>query len=80
MSRLQNNLSKLNRHLQVDDKLVYSDIHNYMEFTVLEVNKNLFTTVNMETGEIKERDLLCLQYGWDFESSYFKEIELLAKK
>lgn len=79
LSKLQKNLLRLNKKLQVGDKLVYSDIQNYMEFEVVEINKNIFSTVNVETGEIQERNLFTLQYGWDFDSTYLKELELLSK-
>lgn len=79
LSRLQENLLRLNRKLQVGDELIYSDSHNYAEFEVIEINKNLFLTVDNETGEIEERDLHCIQYGWDFKSSYLKKIELQVK-
>lgn len=79
LSKLQKNLLRLNKKLQVGDKLVYSDTQNYMEFEVVEINKNIFSTVDVETGEIQERNLFTLQYGWDFDSTYLKELELLSK-
>ena len=79
LSKLQKNLLRLNKKLQVGDKFVYSDTQNYMEFEVVEINKNIFSTVDVETGEIQERNLFTLQYGWDFDSTYLKELELLSK-
>lgn len=76
MSGLQENLIKLERKLQAGDKLIYRDICNYMEFEVIEVNRNLFLAVDLETGEVKERNLLNLQRGWDFEHTYLKELRL----
>ena len=78
LSKLQTNLIKLQRKLQVGDKLIYSDMANYMQFEVIEVNKNIFSTKDIETGEIQERNLFNLQHGWDFENSYFKELCLLS--
>jgi hypothetical protein len=79
LSKLQTNLLKLQRKLQVGDKLIYSDIANYMKFEVIEVNKNIFVTKNIETGGIRERNLFNLQYGWDFERDYLKELHLTSK-
>ncbi len=78
LSKLQTNLLKLQRKLQVGDKLIYSDMSNYMEFEVMEVNKNIFVTKDLETNELEERNIFSLQHGWDFENSYFKELCLLS--
>lgn len=74
LSKLQTNLLKLQRKLQVGDKLIYSDIANYMQFEVIEINKNIFVTKDIENGGIRERNLFNLQYGWDFERDYLKEL------
>lgn len=79
LSKLQKNLLELRRKLQVGDQLIYSDTENYMEFEVIEVSQNIFTTVDKETGEIDERDIYTLQHGWDFKNSYLNEIKLLTK-
>lgn len=69
LSKLQKNLLKLQRTLNVGDKLIYSDIANYMQFEVIEVNKNIFVTKDIESGVTQERNLFNLQYGWDFKDS-----------
>ena len=79
LSKLQTNLIKLQRKLQVGDKLIYSDMANYMQFEVIKVNKNIFVTKDIETGEIQERNLFNLQHGWDFENDYLKELHLTSK-
>ena len=79
MSKLQKNLLELQRTLKVGDKLIYSDIANYMQFEVIEVNKNIFSTKDIESGGIQERNLFNLQYGWDFERDYLKELHLTSK-
>lgn len=78
LSKLQTNLLKLKRKLQVGDKLIYSDMSNYMEFEIIEVNKNIFVTKDLETNKLEERNIFSLQHGWDFENSYFKELCLLS--
>lgn len=78
LSKLQINLLKLKRKLQVGDKLIYSDMSNYMEFEVVELKENLFVTKDLETNELEERNIFSLQHGWDFENSYFKELCLLS--
>ena len=42
LSKLQTNLIKLQRKLQVGDKLIYSDMANYMQFEVIKVNNSTF--------------------------------------
>lgn len=79
LSKLQTNLLKLKRKLQVGDKLIYSDMSNYMEFEVMEVNKNIFVTKDIETNEVEERNLFNLQHGWDFKRDYLKELHLTSK-
>lgn len=79
LSKLQTNLIKLQRKLQVGDKLIYSDMANYMQFEVIEVNKNIFSTKDIESGGIQERNLFNLQHGWDFENDYLKELHLTSK-
>lgn len=79
LSKLQTNLLKLQKKLQVGDKLIYSDMANYMEFEVIEVNKNIFVTKDIESGVTQERNLFNLQHGWDFESDYLKELQQLSK-
>lgn len=79
LSKLQTNLLKLKRKLQVGDKLIYSDMDNYLEYEVIEVNKNFFVTKDLETNELDERDIFSLQHGWDFKTSYFEELCLLSK-
>lgn len=69
LSKLETNLLKLQKKLQVGDKLIYSDMANYMEFEVTEVNKNIFVTKDIESGVTQERNLFNLQYGWDFKDS-----------
>lgn len=69
LSKLETNLLKLQKKLQVGDKLIYSDMANYMEFEVTEVNKNIFVTKNTESGVTQERNLFNLQYGWDLKDS-----------
>lgn len=79
LSKLQTNLLRLKRRLQVKDLLVYSDASNYMRYEVIAVDRNIFTAVELETGEVEDRNIFNLQHGWDFDPSYIKELELLVK-
>ena len=50
-----------------------------MRYEVIAVDRNIFTAVELETGEVEDRNIFNLQHGWDFDPSYIKELELLVK-
>ena len=59
--------------------LVYSDIENYITYTITDVDSESFECINNETEEKEVYFFDCLQYGWSFkEDDYNKYIAKVA--
>lgn len=65
-SVLEEQLVEKNIALLVGDKLVYSDMANYMEYEVTEVFPTGFTVRNLGTDLVCTHELRNLQHGWQF--------------
>lgn len=51
--------------IEVGTQIVYSDMSNYMTYTVLETNGTTITVENNESGYVETHHYARLQMGWE---------------